>query len=297
VYFWQLDPASLLDDARRLAGRELNSDELARYRLDIDDVKREQLLRQAADVAKRLRDKPQDVTLLRERADLLACAGQYQEAIDELRLVTRLTPDDHWPQYNTLPLLAISGQDEAYRRACESMATQFAGTETDRLEVYERIAKGSLFWAESGMDWQKVAPLADSALKKATEKNYWTVPWAEIAKGLAEYRLANYSAALEWANKGLSHEDQANVYSIGVPGNQLKAMALAQLGRLDEARTALAAAKKLHQSFPKPIDPWIAGWHDWYMSEVLFREADALLIAKSAINSTVAIESGPATSK
>ena len=155
------------------------------------------------------------------------------------------------------------------------------GAETDSLEIYERIAKGSLFWAESGMDWQKVAPFGRLGAKKATEKNYWTVPWAEIAKGLAEYRLGNYSQALKWADKGLSHESQANVYSIGVPGNQVKAMVLAQLGRLDEAKTALAAAKKLHQSFPKPIDPWIAGWHDWYMSEILFREADALLVTKT----------------
>jgi Flp pilus assembly protein TadD len=277
LYFWDLDPAGLLDEARRLAGRELSSDELARFRLNTPDRQRERLLRQAHEFTKQLDAKPTDVELLRRRADLLAAAGSFQEAIDDLRLISRLRPDDHWPQYNLLSLYAQTGQREAYRAECERLASQFG--KTDQLEILERIAKGALFWAESGNDWNIVAARADRALEQAIENKHWVVAWAEIAKGLAEYRVGNYAAAVEWAQKGLSH-GTANAYSIGVPGNQVRALALAQLGRLDEARSALAEARTVHASFPSPLAGWTSGWHDWYMAEIMFHEIDALLIEK-----------------
>jgi WD40 repeat protein/Flp pilus assembly protein TadD len=273
-----LEPARLMDDARRLAGRELTVEEVERYRLNGIEVRRGALLRQAAEISQRLKKTPQDATLIAQHAQLLACAGQLDEAIDEMQVLIRLKPDEHWTQYQLLSLLAQTGRDEAYLRLCDSMAKQFA--ETDQLEIYERVAKGSLFWAESGANWRKVAPLADLALKKATEANHWVVPWAQIAKGFAEYRLDNYAAARNWAEKGLSHNSTA--YSVVVPGNQLKAMALARLGHQDEARQALDEAKRVHAAALHPAQGWFDGWNDWYMYDILFREADAVLLAHAS---------------
>jgi hypothetical protein len=143
-----------------------------------------------------------------------------------------------------LPLLAKANQKEEYLLACQRMADQFAD-EARILYIHERVAKGALFWADSGADWTKLAPLADRGLKEATVQHHEFLPWFQITKGLAEYRLGNYPAALEWANKGLSGQALVGAY-FAVPANQLKAMALGQLGRLDEAQAALAVARQVH---------------------------------------------------
>jgi WD40 repeat protein len=281
VYFWRLDPSSLLDEAQRLAGRELTPDELARYRLNTVERQRERLRRQATVITARLEKTPQDIALLRRRTDLYAFAGDLNSAIDDLRLLTRLEPEDHWLPYHLITLLAQTNQPEEYRRAGEAMASRFREPPPANFEILERVAKANLFWADSGADWKKVALLADRALEKSVETKHWVVPWAQIAKGMAEYRLGNYAKALEWAEKGLA-SDQTTVYSVAVPGNFVKAVAHAQLGQLKEAQAALTAAKTAHASFPTPLQEW-NGWNDWYMCEIMLREADALLLAKSPI--------------
>jgi hypothetical protein len=122
------------------------------------------------------------------------------------------------------------------------------------------------------------------ALKKATENKHWVLPWAQIAKGLAEYRLGNYAAARQWAEKGLA--DRSTVYSIVVPGNLVKALALVKLGERKEAQAALEVAKKAHAAVQQPVQGWTDGWHDWYMCEMLFREAEVVQVNVTSMNST-----------
>jgi tetratricopeptide (TPR) repeat protein len=280
VYFWRLDPTSLLDEARRLAGRDLNPDELARYRLNTPERQRDRLLRQAELVTARLEKNPQDIAFLQRRTDLYAFAGEFNAAIDDLRLISRLQPDDHWPVYCLLTLLAQTNQADEYRRVAEAMATRFHDPLPANYEILERVAKASLFWADSGADWKKIAPLADRALEKSVATKHWVVSWAQIAKAMAEYRLGNYEQALEWADKGLGPPDAPPVYTIAVPGNFVKAVAHAQLGQLEEAQAALAKAKKVQADVPTPLQEW-TGWNDWYMCAIMLREADALLLEKS----------------
>ena len=116
VHFWQLDAAGLVDAARQLAARDLSSEELERYRLNTPDHLRDRLLRLAAEISKQLEKNPQDATLLKRRADLYACAGQSQQAIDELRLFIRLNPEEHYAQYQLLALLAETRDAKAYLR-------------------------------------------------------------------------------------------------------------------------------------------------------------------------------------
>jgi hypothetical protein len=69
------------------------------------------------------------------------------------------------------------------------------------------------------------------------------------------------------------------VYSHAVPENLVKSLALARLGRLGEAKAALDQAKRNHANFPEPLEGWTDGYHDWYMCELLIREAQALIDA------------------
>jgi tetratricopeptide (TPR) repeat protein len=288
--FWRLNTAALLDQARQIAARELTDDELQEHGLKVPDVLRGRLLREADRIAKLLENGPEDIVSRRRRADLLACAGSFPEAIEEMRRVISVEPQNHWPQYNLLPLLAQVGDASAFRQASEDMAAQFAD-ETQYIEILERVAKGTLFWADSGVDWREAAQIADKAVKQATATRHQFLPWFQGTKALAEYRLGNFAAALEWADKVISGP-QAEEYS-RLPANQVKAMALAQLGKLPEAQLALDAARQLHARFSNPLDAtpfYINSWHDWYIADIMFREADALLLAKSSQQAVAAPE-------
>jgi WD40 repeat protein len=292
VQIWQLDAADLLDDARRLVARELSNAELQQYRLDnVPEVLRGRLMRAAEEVGGKLKNTPQDVTLRRRRANLLACAGDFPGAIDEMRLLISLDPKDHWPQYRLLSLLAQAGRKEDFLRASESMGRQFTG-ETKLPEIHERIAKGALFWSDSGADWKKVAPLADNQLQQALGVT-WLEPWAASTKSLAEYRLGNYESALKWAQRSLAaFAAQPGSYGI-VSANQVKAMALARLGRFEEAEATLAAARQMHDRVDRPLDGTTFAadnWHDLYMVDILFREADAILRAPPETDEQAAAE-------
>jgi tetratricopeptide (TPR) repeat protein len=243
---------------------------------NVHEVLRAGLLREIAHVSKQLEANPRNIRLIRLRVDLLACAGRFDEAIAALQDVMARTPNDHLAHYKLLPLLAEAGRKEDYRNACETMATLFA--EAEHPEIHERVAKGSLFWAESGVDAKRVVSIAERGLKIAMERRHVLLPCFQTTKGLAEYRLGNYSAALQLAEQALAPDQDA--YYIVVPGYQLKAMALARLGRLNESKQALDKARLAHEQAPKPIERALAFWNDWYMADIMFREADALLMAK-----------------
>jgi serine/threonine protein kinase/WD40 repeat protein len=283
IHFWQRDPAQLLNDAYHLAARELTFQELERFRLNVPDFLKGRLLRDAADIARRLEGDSSDMGLRKLRADLLACAGQFDTAIDELRKVIRHNPDDHYPHYQLLALLAQAGRPEEYLRASEEMAERFRDPRPQDTHILERVAKASLFWGASGADWDKLAPLADRALEKMTQARHQYVNYARIVKGLAEYRRGNYESAVQWANLGLTPNlgPTPIPYTISVPGNYVKAMALAQLGRLKEARAALELAKAAHAATRKPYEGWDQYYNDWYMNDLMVREAEALLVAKT----------------
>jgi tetratricopeptide (TPR) repeat protein len=282
VQIWQLDAADLLDDARRLAARELSNAELQQYRLDgVAEVLRGRLTRAAAEVARKLEANPQNVGLRRRQVNLLACAGDFSAAIDAMRLLISLDPKEHFSQYQFLSLLAQAGRKEEFLRASESMARQFAD-ETSRPEIHERVAKGALFWSDSGADWKKVAPLADNQLEQSL-RVAWIQPWALATKSLAEYRVGNYDSSLKWAERSLAvFATQPGYYGV-VPANQVKAMALARLGRFEEAQDALAIARVEHDRADRPYagTPFAnENWHDLYMGDIMFREVEAVMRAR-----------------
>jgi hypothetical protein len=71
----------------------------------------------------------------------------------------------------------------------------------------------------------------------------------------------------------------------------LKALAHAQLDQLSEAQSALEAAKKAHAAVPAPPQTW-SGWNDWYMCDIMLREAEALLLEKAPPQTVAALNSG-----
>jgi hypothetical protein len=160
------------------------------------------------------------------------------------------------------------------------MAGRFRDPPAANLEILERVARGRLFWSESGSDWKKVAAFADRALEKVVANNHWVIFYAKIDKGLADYRRGEYKSALKYVTEVA--DKYPTIQNVAVPGYSVKAMAHAQLGQIAEAKAALAAAQTAQASVPPPAEAGPgSGWHDWHIGDIMLREAEAVVSGKA----------------
>src|SRR5207247_6043692 len=96
-------------------------------------------------------------------------------------------------------LLVQSGDLEAYRRHCERMLRQFAGTSNP--VVAERTAKDCLFILPPASDLSTIVRLVETVVAAGPNHHYW--PYFQFVKGLAEYRQDRSASAGDWLQKVL----------------------------------------------------------------------------------------------
>ena len=177
--------------------------------------------------------------------------------------------------YRLATLLVASEDLAGYRRLCPAILAKFKGTNDPY--IANRVAKACLILPSSGADLKEVAVLADTAV---TGTNLVELPWFQLTKGLAEYRLGHFTNALEWAQK---------VSMGGNPGCDTEAcavlaMAHYQLRQLDEARSALAKGFDTAQTKLPKVESGDLGedWWNWIIAQALLKEARALIEGPSA---------------
>jgi Flp pilus assembly protein TadD len=201
----------------------------------------------------------------------LAHLGRPGEALAAYRRAIELDPDapDIWNHMATL--WAQARDRAAYRGHCRRILDRYGRT-TDPLTA-ERTAKACLLLPLGGPEQEAACDLADRAVAMA--QDHWVRPWAEATRGLAAFRRGRFADAVAWADRCLSRGP--GDWNREIPAHLVRAMALARLGRLDEARVALARASDLYQT--KVANPGgqaaKVDWHDRVTCEVLRREAEA----------------------
>jgi serine/threonine protein kinase/tetratricopeptide (TPR) repeat protein len=197
--------------------------------------------------------------------------GRWDEALAAYCRALALTPDDHTAWNHAATLWARTGDRAGYRDHCRRMLDRFGST-TDPM-LAERTAKACLLLPLNGPEQEAACDLADRAVAMA--RGHWVVPWAEATRGLAAYRRERFADAVAWADRCLARGP--GDWNRELPSHLVRAMALARLGRRDEAGAALARASDLYRT--KVANP--AGraregeWHDQVICEVLRREAEA----------------------
>jgi tetratricopeptide (TPR) repeat protein len=105
------------------------------------------------------------------------------------------------------------------------------------------------------------------------------VNWYCYVAGLAQYRAGQYEQAVERFREALTVDPNWRARAINYPG---LAMAYHHLGRVDEARGALAAAEKAIDGLTEvmargPVGTMPIPWFDWLECRYLYREAKLLL--------------------
>jgi serine/threonine protein kinase/Flp pilus assembly protein TadD len=201
---------------------------------------------------------------------------QWPAAVKSYAKVVELRPADHEAYHCLVPLLVQSGDMEEYRRLCERILRQFAGT-SDPV-VAERMAKDCLFIPPPPSELNNIARMVETAVAGGPNHQYW--PYFQFVKGLAEYRQGRFASASEWLQPVLGKT--SDIYRT-VQAHMTLAMAQHQLNQTEQARATLAKGLELAEArFPKPGKTGLdEQWHDWIIAHVLMREAKASIEDKS----------------
>jgi tetratricopeptide (TPR) repeat protein len=219
-------------------------------------------------------DHPETLRSMNNLAGSYDVLGRWDEALAACGRAIALDPDFHDSWNNAAILWARTGDRAGYLGHCRRMLDRFGPT-TDPI-IAERTAKACLLVSLGGPEQAAACDLADRAV--ALAQDHWVVPWAEATRALAVYRRAQFAEGVAWADRSLARA--AGYWNCELPAHLVRAMALARLGRRDEARASLARASDLYRTTFAQPGGWAAGgeWHDPVICEVLRREAEAFFL-------------------
>ncbi len=212
---------------------------------------------------------PQVVLQLDARCNRLAQWGLWPEAAMDAARRLEAEPTEPQAYHTYAPLLVALDQPERYGALCQEILQRFSAP-TD-VQVADRMAKDCLILPVSGLDLQQVESLADYAVTRG-EKNP-AFPLFCSCKALAEYRLKDFHAAIEPAQKALASSfpySAAQAYFV-------LAMSQHATGNEAEAQSNYAKMQALIKNkMPRVDDRNLdQDWRDWVIVHALAKEAQA----------------------
>jgi hypothetical protein len=153
------------------------------------------------------------------------------------------------------------------------MLARFGRTEVPA--VAERTAKACLLLPLRGPQQDTAWRLADRAVRLTRDPELR--PYAELAKGMAEYRRGRFAESVAAADRCLARGP--NSWNLDLPVRSVRAMARYRLGDADGARADLELATAIFSTrVAKPGGPDPGGtWTDRLICEILLQELDTLI--------------------
>ncbi len=214
---------------------------------------------------------PENPALRFRRGHLLARRGAWSAALVDFREGLARDPRDTAQWMGSATLYLQLGDVPGYRRHVHAMLDQF-GTTTDP-GTAERTAKIGLLTAPSPEDGVRLTALAELAVNRGAGTPL--LPWYQLARGMAAYREGQFAKAGKYL--GPASESITNGH-IKPAAELFRAMADARLGQGGSARTRLEEARRALEAIAPPSTDLGAGWHDWLISQIALREAEALIL-------------------
>jgi len=224
--------------------------------------------------------KKEDAKLFRSRAIMYSSLGELDKASSDLAVAIHLDPleNSQWLQRSCL--LAYMKDARGYKDHCRLMFERLSYRCTDKADqrwARQCAAKGCLLMPEAPVELKQITDAIDSTAVAAVD-----LPWYQVNKGLAEYRLGHYQQAIDWSTKARegNYEQEGEIEP-----NLVIAMASYKLGRNDQARLALAkAADQIEKDLPhlrigdiSDADVWVNFADGWLICQILLREANDLI--------------------
>jgi serine/threonine-protein kinase len=255
------------DTLRSMQGLASSYDALGRH-AEALKLREDTLALQKAELG---HDHPDTLRSMHDLANSFRALGRWDEALAAYGRAIALGTEVHDTWNHAAILWARTGDRAGYRGHCRRMLDRFGST-TDPM-IAERTAKACLLLPLGGPDQVAACDLADRAV--ALAQGHWVEPWAEATRGLAAYRREQFADAVAWADRCLARGPGA--WTRELPAHLIRATALGQLGRRDEAGAARAKASDLYRTKVASPGGRADGrdWHDQVICEVLRREAEA----------------------
>ncbi len=218
--------------------------------------------------------KPEYSGLLFERCDAHARRGRWQEAADDARVLMKQSPENHDNYHLLAPLLVQLGESAEYQKLCREILVKFGAT-TD-IHIADRMAKDCLILPSPDLDLKAVAAMADVAIKGGSDTP--AAPYFQFCKGLAEYRLGHHEEAVKWAQLASA----GSFPDVKACAKAVMAMSQFELGRLEDARGALAECRQLIvEQLPKPGQELGHEWRESIILQTLRSEAERMIERES----------------
>jgi Tfp pilus assembly protein PilF len=226
-----------------------------------------------------VRLKPDFASAHSHLGSIQARLGEWDKAAAGFARAVALNHQDplSWMRGATLNLHI--GDVEGYRHGCGAVLKRFAGTDDPR--AADLTAKTCLLLPDSASDRGRVLKLADRAVTGSEKHPLFR--WFVLDKGLADYRAGRYTATVERVRQ---FAPNANGRHADATAFAVLAMAQHRLGQSQEASAALTKARAILAKYmPDPARgrPFADDWHSWLHSQILCREAEALLKKGSAV--------------
>jgi tetratricopeptide (TPR) repeat protein len=178
-------------------------------------------------------------------------------------------------QWMQLVILDLKNADyKAYRSDVAEMFKRFSGS-TDPWSR-EKLAKVSLL-APEPIELTRALALAESAAVGAGEVKHGE--WLLLAHGMALYRAGRYDEAISQLIATRDKASTENEEACECTSQLFLAMAHARLRHESQARAELD--RGVHLLIADDVRATEGRWHDWIASQVIYREAETVLLSPS----------------
>jgi serine/threonine protein kinase len=211
---------------------------------------------------------PQSASIFNVLGEQHVRLGEWPLAITNFTKAVQFDPTNHLWYQHLAPLLVMTGDHEGYQRLCDQMLREFGSTSDP--PTADRMAKACMILPPPAANLQTLARMADTAVGVGpSDSNY---VFYELVKALAEYRLGNFAAASDWAQKVVTHGGEL---PRTVEAYAVLAMAQSRLRQGDQANATLTMGRQLVQE--KLENYRGVNWHDRIGAQILMNEAAALI--------------------
>ena len=213
-------------------------------------------------------------TALYRQAELKERLGRWDEAIEKRTALVRLEPDDDFHQYRVASAYLYLEKADEFWQVWQEMFDRWGDTENPR--IAERIAKLRLFVDVPDRELQTAFKFADWVFEK---RKGFLASFDVLLKGMAEYRRGNFADALKHLDDAKTgFEEDTRFIGNGSMCQYFASMAHHRLGDSEAAKAAFLDAQDRQHAWETDLRKSIGGsWLDWQQTEVVRREAAALL--------------------
>jgi eukaryotic-like serine/threonine-protein kinase len=227
--------------------------------------------------------RPDHVAVWVERADLCARLGLWDLAAADFAEENALREPDATTRWYRHALLRLYvGDDEGYRKVCQTMHDRFSGTLLE--DFAGEVIRTCILAPGPDADLASVVDLAQNALADHPGSWYWL-----YLLGMAQYRAGQYELAVHRLRASLLGYPDGATRAMSYP---VLAMAHHRLGQTAEAREALDAAAEAIDRWTQDryqfqeghyythhgaTAHWPITWSDWLECQHYYREAKVLI--------------------